>query len=82
MKKQKRAVQPMAFYTWWTLISATTPRVDTVVALLVQSPEGIGAAEWTRRQGGGRKKNSRYHRFLEPPPRGGTAREKISHPYV
>ena len=32
---------------------------------------------------GGRKKNSRYHPFFVPlPPRGGTARKKISHPYV
>ena len=49
VKKRKRAVKPMALHTWWTLISATRPRRDTVVALLVQSPEGIGAAEWTRR---------------------------------
>ena len=33
--------------------------------------------------GGGRKKNLRYHRFFVPlPPRGGTARKKIFHPYV
>ena len=32
---------------------------------------------------GGARKNSRYHRFfVPPPPRGGTARKKISHPYV
>ena len=49
VKKRKRAVKPMALHTWWTLILATRPRADTVVALLVQSPEGIGAAEWTRR---------------------------------
>ena len=48
-EKTKRAVKPMALHTWWTLISATRPRTDTVVALQVQSPEGIGAAEWTRR---------------------------------
>ena len=40
------------------------------------------ARGWGTRGGGGRKKNSPYHRFFVPLPPRGCAGKKISHPYV
>ena len=47
--KRRRGAEPVEFPVWWVLSSAIRPRAESTLALLLQTGDGIYAAEWNPR---------------------------------